>query len=740
MPLDRFLIAPINNGIQGDVEPWLLMNDAFASLQNVHSWRGRVIKRYGARPMNTSVDESIQQLFTRFRVNVGTTDPETGNFGPAVMPGSLPGKIGEMFSIGDVHFNVVVANGDTLTTDPTITATYNTATKTVTITGNGTTNLNTAVYWYPALPVMALPTYNTADINDETLFGFDTQFAYQYSQATGWQRLAAGGASAVWTGTNSDFHWATNYRGVEQANFYLWVTNNVAADFMRYWDGTQWNTFNPAYNNAGETIVTCKIIIGFNNRLLLMNTTEEQAAGPDLVFQNRIRYSNIDDPLDADAFNEDTLDAGFVESDVKEAIISAGIVKGHLIIWFENSTRELVYTGNPAQPFILQTLNIELGVESQNSVVPFDKVAIGFGSTGIHACNGVNVERVDQIIPDAIFDIYNENNGPERVCGIRDYFTQEVYWSFNSVARATTNAEIFPNRTLVYNYMTGSWAYNDDSITAFGYYQNEQDLTWESADFTWESTDDVWDDGSNAALFRNIVAGNQEGFTYIIDNEKASNAMSLSITNMVVAGQVITFTVTDHNLKVGDFIYVTNCQGIVDVNERIVRVYSVSNTNQFTVIFDDVATGTYSGGGTITLVSRVSILTKQYNFYTQAGKRQYIPRVNLLIAKTSDDDENVNGQFSFQYFESFSKYDIARNGLENGAILGSNIIEMGPLTNAESTQDKLWRYIYPLLEGDTIQFLFYYSDEQMGVNEYVFDVFELHAMLFYAKPTSDFGF
>src|SRR5690606_15469211 len=142
-------------------------------------------------------------------------------------------------------------------------------------------------------------------------------------------------------------------------------------------------------------------------RLLLFNTVEA-AWDPGTStyiytnYTNRCRFSKNGNPLDADAWYDlPGFSGGFItNAGTKEAIISVQFIKDRLIVFFERSTWELVYTFSETDPFIWQKINTELGVESTFSGVPFDKVVLGIGNVGIHACNGSNVERVDQKIPD----------------------------------------------------------------------------------------------------------------------------------------------------------------------------------------------------------------------------------------------------------------------------------------------------------------------------------------------------
>ena len=117
---------------------------------------------------------------------------------------------------------------------------------------------------------------------------------------------------------------------------------------------------------------------------------------------------SVGSPLDSSAWRQDLAGSGnALDASTTEAIITVEFVKDRLIVFFERSTWELVYTGNQAYPFNWQQINTELGAESTFSIVPFDKICIGVGNVGIHACNGANVERIDEKIPDTVFDIHN---------------------------------------------------------------------------------------------------------------------------------------------------------------------------------------------------------------------------------------------------------------------------------------------------------------------------------------------
>ena len=158
MPFDRFLIAPLNVGLQTNLKPWLIPDDAFTTLQNAYVFGGRSRKRFG------SVLMGVTPLISSVRITVGTTNGGTGNLSVTV-PGSVFGP-GQAFSIG-TEFLTVATTGTPTTllssTGVSATHTFNTTTGALVIVGAAK---GVAVYFYPAQPVMGLTQYPSGSINN----------------------------------------------------------------------------------------------------------------------------------------------------------------------------------------------------------------------------------------------------------------------------------------------------------------------------------------------------------------------------------------------------------------------------------------------------------------------------------------------------------------------------------------------------------------------------------------------
>jgi hypothetical protein len=751
MAKDRFFIAPYNNdsGLQADVKPWLIPDQAFAELTNAYVFRGRVRKRFGSRWLGNS------QLQTRFRINIATTNgagnTPAGTFVPNIAgtPIATP-AIGQMFSVGNDLFTVnALGNPANLLRSDGLAAvaTFDTTTGAVDIQG---ATPATTVYYYPALPVMGLKTLEQVNISNERIIGFDTRFAYEYN--AGWERLAGQitANAARWIGSDSQFFWTCTWTGANAFDRIFFVTNFNQAElnFMRFFNGTNWDNFRPALTAAGTTLLdSSRILVPFKNRLLAFNTYETEPAvpGPGTVqrhYANRMRFSQVGSPLAATAWVQDTPGlGGGRDCPTMESIIAVEFVRDRLIVFCESSTWEIVYTGNQVDPFVWQQINTELGAESTFSIVPFDRVAIGVGNVGIHACNGINVERIDAKIPDEVFSIHNIDAGVERVYGIRDYSVEMIYWALPSVTSDATFP--FPNRVLVYNYATGTWAINHDSITVFGQFQDPIGVLWSSTTITWDDTT-TWGGGFIQAQARQVIAGNTQGYTFIIDSTETTNASVLQITDITVVTvgtfNAVTCTVVNHNLRTGEYIYL---EGIVDagnlgatLNNTIQTIVATPSANTFIFAYDDGATilaGAYQGAGLISRVSNINIKTKQYNFYASTGRDAAVSQINFLV------DSTTHGQITVDYLTNSDDTGTIAGAGPNGTnmLLGNNVLETSPyLTEpAENWVDRLWHPVYFNAEGNLIQFQLTLSDVQLrDVNVRGAD-FQLHAMCIIATPS-----
>ncbi len=779
MAFDRFLIAPINTGLQTDLKPWLIANDAYQKLDNAYVFRGRVRKRFGGRYSGTGwTDDLTEPLFSRLRVNIGTTDG-AGDFPATAVPTAV-GAIGQQFSIGDQIFTVYQANGAMFEVNGTGTGTFNTATGSVTFTG---ADANTDIFWYPALPVMGITQYETLLMNENQSFAFDTKFAYKYVGS--WVR----DGDAIWHGDDTDFFWTTNWQGLTDEQFVMFVTNFQASvptpapltdDPIWYYDGTNWlnyvnqvtlaaGTFNyTIIRGDGSYLLTSRILLPFKDRLIALNTIEYNAdTGNNEKYVNRCRFTINGSPfatttvtVGADIANASYAwleprqtwsvtvgaatatvvgkGAGFIDAPTDEEIISAEYIKDRLIVYFEKSTWELVYTGNQVQPFVFQKINTELGADATFSTVPFDQSVLAIGNVGVHSCSGTNVLRIDEKIPDEIFEIKKDENGVERVAGIRDYYAELVYWTL-----PTATAVKYPNKVLCYNYRDSAWALFDDCITTWGYFEQQPGVTWASTSLTWAEFNDTWGSGPLQANFRQVIAGNQQGYIFIVDSKVTRNAAVMSITNMTQSGNSIQLVIVDHGLLSGEFISVEKLSGVTITHDgddqTIFKVFDVIDDDTILIGDDDhqlVLTGTYAGGAVSARVSNLNILSKRWNPYIDQGRNFYLARIDFAVDKTTD------GEVTVDYYPSGSNLSMLEQGnggtFGTGTLMGTGVLETSPyaLYPFEQQQELLWHPVYFQTDGQTVQIRIFMNDDQMIEPLIAWSDFVLEGLVLHTQATS----
>lgn len=743
--MSTFAIVNLRGGERRDVEPFLLDNDSFPLLQNAYLFRGRVQRRSCFRALGSD---------GRLKGTVGTTDG-SGDFTllDGTISGGIPSGIATFEIAGDTLTDPGGASPVSLLTTGSTTGILDRATGVL-----DTNALNEDVTYIPGLPVMGLATWEKPasgvtepPINDEELIAFDTRYSYLFDRGANEFTLidnfrATPANKFIWTGTNSDFFWTTNYFKA------FWATNNVEGfhaaqdaspvaekDGIRWYaddaGGTGWSNFNPPINAAGNSFLNgCLILLSFKNRLIAFNTLEGANLAGTTRFPQRARWCQIGTPFysaspsgtgtNASGWDSETPGrGGFTDAPTEEVIVGAEFLKDILIVYFERSTWQLVYTYNRTQPFVWQKISSDFGCESTFSVIPFDSATLAVGNFGITSCDSINSQRIDQKIPDEVFQIQNKNNGVKRVYGIRDYNAQLVYWTyplFSGDLVASPSYELtYPNNLLVYNYLDKSWSEFTDTFTCFGYFQNLTDLTWADLDKPgqdeWENSNYAWNSQVFQSRYPDVIAGNQRGFVMIFSQLQnlGQNTPSLPIAN--ISGSTI--TCPSHNLTNGSYILITGALGGTGVNDEI---FQVTEATVDTFVLDQgTFTGTYTGEGLITVLPNFYIQTKQFNPFFQDGKSLDATYLDVFAER---EDE---GEITAQVYTSI-------NTSQN---VNSFTMELGPETNFQSNQNKIWHRIYLNSYGSFIQNIFTLSDAQMRDLTTSSANVIIHGLMYYVRPT-----
>lgn len=506
---------------------------------------------------------------------------------------------------------------------------------------------------------------------------------------------------------------------------------NLHGDGIRWHDGTSWRNFNPVLTPT-TALMGSAMLFYYRDRLVCLDTIE----GSDLTptgtrYYQRARYSqngtiyNITPvpsvsasgsaaySADYQAWREDvTGRGGWIDAPTSERIVSAGFVKDTLIVFFERSTWRLRYTSNEILPFIWERINVEFGSSAPHSTVLFDAGPITVGQRGVIQTDGVQALRIDNIIPDEVFQFNNEQSGPQRIHGIREFEKQLVYWCFPQDAGNGP----YPNRTLIYNYRDQSWGGPfRDTFTCFGTWQAADDLTWAGATMTWGDATFPWNANVGAAQYPTIIGGNQQGFVNKVNSTLVSaNGETLQIKSITL-GSPTYWRSKDHNLQTDDFIKLDGCIGLLTPpNGEIFKVKMIDAdqielyqynpvTHGFTTAYELPAGTVYSGGGTLQRIDVPYIVTKKFNPSLAEGFGTRVGFIEFYL------DAHADGEFICQiYIDDKNDQEI---NVPDSSNLRSNVVEMYP-NPYEVVGEKLWHVLHNSAVGNMFQLVFTYSDDQ----------------------------
>jgi hypothetical protein len=229
---DQILIGNFAKGLTTNRIPFVIDNDAFPTLYNFYSWRGRAKRKRGTillgrlqRQVQLAAAPNAWQ-YAQITLVAGAGNLLTAVSSPSsgsIVPGSISLVVG-----ANTYTEPATPNG-TLVGTPTGSGTINYSSGAFTISGGGASNVIGTFSYYPGFPVLGLEDYmpNTSSSPYPLLLSFDDTYAYQVDQTnpantTFYSVSYYKGSSnpVVWSGQDYQQFWSTNYQSA------FWATNN----------------------------------------------------------------------------------------------------------------------------------------------------------------------------------------------------------------------------------------------------------------------------------------------------------------------------------------------------------------------------------------------------------------------------------------------------------------------------------------------------------------------------------
>lgn len=608
--------------------------------------------------------------------------------------------------------------------------------------GPGVVSVTASFRYFPALPVMGIITREEATVNVETMLVFDTKYCYRWAVG-GFIEYITG---TTWSGSDANKFFGTNW-WIENNRKLTWVTNfsGILGNPIRYTDGVTWTDFPDTGTGRGKVdgsdnyLWQARFLAPYRGLMIAGNTYEGQTnLASSLNYPNRLRYSQIGNPLLVDSWRDDIPGkGGYIDLPTTETLVAMAYVRDNIILFCDRSAYLLRFTGQAIAPLQIDRINSDQGMTSTFSVQQFDDECLAMGSRGLISANAVGVKEVDEKLQNFVFDnVYLDNNATNRMDSVRDYARKLVSYTYST----TTAASKWPNRRLLLNYQNAAWAIMKDSYTALGIFFNENIRTWASlSGTTWAEAKFPWRTVQNR--YQTVVGGNQVGFVMRLDQTAGLRA-SLAITDIDGSALPMVATIPDHNLENGDVIYIsgiptgTAFASLLNGNKYGVNVVDSNNVELFAYDPDTksfsagvpITAGTYQGYGTADIVENFIIKSKKFNFLEQ-GQKIRLGYMDMLIGY------QPGGAINLRVYADYANTSTVN---DQGDDYFNNTIDFSEREYQPSGTTKTWHRVQIPVTANMVQTEFSLTDEQLnGQNS---DTrLEIDAQILWARPAGRIG-
>mgnify|MGYP003619270111 CR=1 FL=1 len=624
MSYSGFLISNYATGYDRELQPWLLPNDAFVDLLDGFVYRGITNKREGYR----GFANGIKSTYTESRMvhQIAAVAPATGAIDGAnptfTWVLTTPVARGRVVVTGSNPAVVLTDNGLGAFTGVGGTGTINYTTGAVSVTFTvapiiASTVLLTYSY-HPGLPVMGVMNFYPTN-NIRQLIVADTRYVNRYNPSTDrLDDLAAG----TYNGTSKDFWSWVNYADPASVPRLLF-SNGVVGDVIQQYDGATITNYAPTF--AGGTLNARQL---FNNkdRLVLFQTIEGGT-----LFPRRIRISGTG--ADSDNFDNTATGAGFIDIPDNTWFYGAAFNRDDIVFFTEAATWILKYTGNDVTPFTLQKVDGSRGCTAAFSVISYLNRTMAASPRGLIICDGYQVDRMDNNIPDFAFNDIAGDNFDHCFSGFIDE-DRDVYTLYPSdgVIKPPLVPVDGSDRILVTNFEEDNYAVYRIPLSCMGNFQVAFTLLWQ--DLTAANGFPNWDAFSekfgnwNAFPFDKgepiAIGGGHKGEIWRLnDTENQDNPLKIrDIT--IINDQRIRVTSDWNNYEVGDFIVFESVGGMIEINDKQGQIVNIqTNYTVFDVDFGQSHGGfsAYTSGGQVSRTIPFEAVTKKLNPWVDSDKK-----------------------------------------------------------------------------------------------------------------------
>ena len=256
----------------------------------------------------------------------------------------------------------------------------------------------------------------------------------------------------------------------------MYFANGV--DAPKEFDGT---TVEDISNLPASGNFSCRVIVVFNNHLMMMYTSESGTDKP-----QRVRWG---EPGSDSNFNESV---NFVDLyDTEDFITASEALGSYQVIYKERSIYRVEYLGLDDQSFnFVKTISAE-GAPNSECVLDLEDRHLVFGNSNFYIYDGgFSVNFVGDNIFYKIFAQSGQLN-PGYVSRCFGFYVEELdeAWFFYP-----SGSDEFPKNLVKYKISTGAWSEREFGVafSGYGFFRRQGDITWQNAQGTWAEYVGPW--------------------------------------------------------------------------------------------------------------------------------------------------------------------------------------------------------------------------------------------------------
>jgi len=607
-----YLIAKYATGLDKSVQPWLLPDDAQDSLFDGFVYRGVWNKRPGYDQFATGQKGGSSYTESRIvhAVSMEAYGTGSGITGPYThTAANIPLSRGSIVITAGAQSAADNGLGVFVTTPAGGTGTVNYTTGQMSVTFNavvaGAVPITVDYDYFPGLPVMMVANFYTAS-NIRQLIVADTRNVNRYNPTT--NRLVDIPHSTTYTGDNTNFFTWVNYPDASDAPRLLFA-NSI--DTIQQWDGT--NITDYAFTLTGVTTLSALLMFQMKDRLVLLRTREDGT-----VFGKRIRISGTG--ADCDNFDTTATGAGVIDIPDASWIFAAAFNRDDLVIFTENSTWIMQFTGNDVVPFTLNRLDSSRGSGAPYSGITYLNRTTTASPRGFINTDGYRVERTDDKIPDYSFNEIDQSFFKLAFAGSVD--EDRDHYLIHPSPQNTTS-----DRILVTNYEEDNYCVYRIALSCMGNFIEAFDTTWNDllAFSNWDEMAERFGNWNAFSYTKGLpfaIGGGQNGQIWRLNvNGIEDNPVRIRAITVIDA-HTLQVETDFNNFVLGDYIFINGIIGMAEANDKQGAIKNVVTPNRiFQLDMPTSRFSTYTGGGFASRVIPFESTTKKFNPFAQNAQK-----------------------------------------------------------------------------------------------------------------------